>query len=228
MRSRIQQCVLLFVSVHMVAGPAYSAPADSNESRTENIRESSNLRKTEPSQDKSSCRVEGHWYRHGQQIVRKDPCDFCLCIDREMFCYWQPELCLSPPPLTNETSVRPTQAQNTSKAITLSPLSEESGSDMTRETSTMISATFTSEENQTTELPPATAQISTAQPTSCIVLGVEYQLGEILPRDTGSCLQCQCTDEGRIACTPKNCVSLSQDYVHDPINSLDMFDVDVF
>ncbi|KAL1452411.1 hypothetical protein WDU94_006645 [Cyamophila willieti] len=35
------------------------------------------------------CYIAGNIYYHGQQISRQDECEFCLCVDGEMFCYWQ-------------------------------------------------------------------------------------------------------------------------------------------
>ncbi|KAI5699034.1 hypothetical protein M8J75_015509 [Diaphorina citri] len=35
------------------------------------------------------CYIAGNIYYHGQQIARSDECEFCLCVDGEMFCYWQ-------------------------------------------------------------------------------------------------------------------------------------------
>ncbi|CAH1967139.1 unnamed protein product [Acanthoscelides obtectus] len=37
----------------------------------------------------ATCLVAGVEYTHGQQIYRPDPCEFCLCLDGEMFCWWQ-------------------------------------------------------------------------------------------------------------------------------------------
>lgn len=37
----------------------------------------------------ATCLVASVEYTHGQQIYRADPCEFCLCLDGEMFCWWQ-------------------------------------------------------------------------------------------------------------------------------------------
>ncbi|XP_066908183.1 uncharacterized protein [Halyomorpha halys] len=39
--------------------------------------------------DAAPCIVLGITYLHSQQISRDDPCDFCLCLDGEVFCWWQ-------------------------------------------------------------------------------------------------------------------------------------------
>lgn len=60
--------------------------------------------------------------------------------------------------------------------------------------------------------------------------GTEYTEGDVLPQEEGSCLQCICGSNGRITCSPQDCVSLQQDRYRHGIesNSLDMFDVDIF
>uniref|UniRef100_U5EQ23 Putative serine/threonine-protein kinase mark-a n=1 Tax=Corethrella appendiculata TaxID=1370023 RepID=U5EQ23_9DIPT len=45
--------------------------------------EQSILQKAEP------CTIENVHYDHGQKIVRNDPCEICLCIDGEIFCWWK-------------------------------------------------------------------------------------------------------------------------------------------
>ncbi|XP_014261810.1 uncharacterized protein LOC106673932 [Cimex lectularius] len=65
------------------------------------------------------------------------------------------------------------------------------------------------------------------QETTCRVMGIEYKIGEILPRETGTCLQCQCGAGARVTCSPKDCTSPDQFHSLEQ-QSLDMFDVDVF
>ncbi|ETN64303.1 hypothetical protein AND_003959 [Anopheles darlingi] len=36
-----------------------------------------------------SCTVDDYKYDHGQKIQRLDPCEICLCIDGEIFCWWK-------------------------------------------------------------------------------------------------------------------------------------------
>ena len=57
------------------------------------------------------------------------------------------------------------------------------------------------------------------------VTGTEYKVGEVLPRDTGTCLECVCDNEARVTCSPKDCAT-HDDYRSS--SSLDMFDVDTF
>lgn len=66
------------------------------------------------------------------------------------------------------------------------------------------------------------------------ISGNEYQIGEILPKDTeDSCLECVCTEQLNVTCSPKNCANIQQDsnYKHEigsDAGSMDMFDVDTF
>lgn len=58
-----------------------------------------------------------------------------------------------------------------------------------------------------------------------VLTGTEYKVGEVLPRDTGTCLECVCDNEARVTCSPKDCAT-HDDYRSS--SSLDMFDVDTF
>ncbi|KXJ73399.1 hypothetical protein RP20_CCG015953 [Aedes albopictus] len=40
-------------------------------------------------QKAESCVADNFKYDHGQKIQRYDPCEICLCIDGEIFCWWK-------------------------------------------------------------------------------------------------------------------------------------------
>ncbi|XP_055604143.1 uncharacterized protein LOC129752380 [Uranotaenia lowii] len=40
-------------------------------------------------QKAESCTVDNYRYDHGQKVQRSDPCEICLCIDGEIFCWWK-------------------------------------------------------------------------------------------------------------------------------------------
>ncbi|XP_065074522.1 uncharacterized protein LOC135698454 [Ochlerotatus camptorhynchus] len=40
-------------------------------------------------QKAESCVADNFKYDHGQKILRYDPCEICLCIDGEIFCWWK-------------------------------------------------------------------------------------------------------------------------------------------
>ncbi|XP_014099714.2 probable serine/threonine-protein kinase yakA [Bactrocera oleae] len=49
----------------------------------------------QPHERAASCHNNGHKYTHGQKVPRIDPCEVCLCMDGEIFCWW--ELCSKKP-----------------------------------------------------------------------------------------------------------------------------------
>ncbi|XP_037951150.1 putative mediator of RNA polymerase II transcription subunit 26 [Teleopsis dalmanni] len=43
----------------------------------------------EPHERAASCHSGGRKYTHGQKVPRLDPCEVCLCMDGEIFCWWE-------------------------------------------------------------------------------------------------------------------------------------------
>lgn len=41
-----------------------------------------------------------------------------------------------------------------------------------------------------------------------LIAGREYREGEVLPHSTGNCVECSCGSEGRVECSPRDCVPL--------------------
>lgn len=41
-----------------------------------------------------------------------------------------------------------------------------------------------------------------------VLAGRKYEEGEVLPHSTGNCVECSCGSEGRIECSPRDCVGL--------------------
>ncbi|XP_049798894.1 uncharacterized protein LOC126234244 [Schistocerca nitens] len=193
------------------------------------------------------CTVAGVEYEHGQQVARADPCELCLCLAGDLFCWWQDCPTASPacrqspafaaacaavaenssmallggspgPDVVTEAAAWPTTAAADVGDDTADVDAAASSSDSTPP------AGVDGDNSSDTAAPPPPAPASTA-PTACHVMGTEYKIGEVLPRDTGTCLECVCDSEARVTCSPKNCAS------HDDFhaaNSLDMFDVDTF
>ncbi|XP_050311464.1 uncharacterized protein LOC126747023 [Anthonomus grandis grandis] len=75
----------------------------------------------------ATCLVAGVEYTHGQQIYRADQCEFCLCLDGEMFCWWQdcpPTMegpCKNQGPFSPCTSVPVAPTTSSSKTSSTSP-----------------------------------------------------------------------------------------------------------
>nr|CAD7575588.1 unnamed protein product [Timema californicum] len=189
------------------------------------------------------------------QVPRADNCEFCLCLDGELFCWWQEcPLSSSGPCKANKgytacgnssgpvsRSLGDGQDDTTTSliAVTTSLSSPSSAIGPPRVTPEGAGNNQTAPEHQdvttTTPTPAGTADDVTptpAEPASststdtCYVMGTEYKLGEVLPRDTGTCLECVCDSEARVTCSPKDCASQHDDFRSS--NSLDMFDVDTF
>lgn len=177
----------------------------------------------------ATCLVAGVEYTHGQQIYRRDPCEFCLCLDGEMFCWWQdcPPTLEGPcrerrafSPCLNGAQLALQQNERHSKPVTTSsspanpstqppPSPSESvaqtfPSDSTVDSSSSSEATeFEFAENATTVAAPP--------PKSCVVMGREYQIGAQLPHDTGNCVECICGPGAQIQCSPHQCAPLGDD-----------------
>ncbi|KAH8372751.1 hypothetical protein KR009_004404 [Drosophila setifemur] len=43
----------------------------------------------EPHSRAAACFTNGHKYTHGQKVPRSDACEVCLCMDGEIFCWWE-------------------------------------------------------------------------------------------------------------------------------------------
>lgn len=94
--------VVVLLGVHLIVGsravplsmvmnsPGIVIPnALDEELRDNNLDDDFTTHPLERLSSAATCLVAGVEYTHGQQIYRKDPCEFCLCLDGEMFCWWQ-------------------------------------------------------------------------------------------------------------------------------------------
>ncbi|XP_008197141.1 kielin/chordin-like protein [Tribolium castaneum] len=153
----------------------------------------------------ATCLVAGVEYTHGQQIYRPDPCEFCLCLDGEMFCWWQD----CPPTMEGPCRDRGpfTPCLNTPSASTAksTPVEHE----LTSESETPDNSTdsaFTSEMNSTEESPATTQQAR-----FCLVMGRKYEVGDKLPHNTGNCVECVCGPGAKVTCSPHQCAPVGED-----------------
>lgn len=254
-----------------------------------------------PSENPAPCAVAGRHFLHGQQVTRPDPCEFCVCLDGEVFCWWQdcpPSTAQGPcrgrpafsscqddstpstPPASAATATEQASAesddssQNETSTVSATPPAASAGADATSPSRGQPGQqgqppqTTGAAQDPTTNPQPAvpglgdqaaspgteaasaatrpddnggaastaasaanatTTSVPTTTELMCHVLGSTYRVGEVLPRDTGSCLQCECSPVGRVTCSPKDCLSVrEEDDVYQPASSLDMFDVDSF
>ncbi|KAL1494193.1 hypothetical protein ABEB36_009829 [Hypothenemus hampei] len=181
----------------------------------------------------ATCLVAGIEYTHGQQIYRADPCEFCLCLDGEMFCWWQdcpPAMegpCKNQGPFSpcNSVQVAPTiktkieypQPSSQTLAYVQSTTGKSSSftTQLPNEYSTGVhneegSSTYSTEEYSTSDNLQSSTEYESStteeNKTYCIVMGQEYRVGENLPHSTGNCLECICGQGGKITCSPHQCV----------------------
>ncbi|XP_036332391.1 myb-like protein Q [Rhagoletis pomonella] len=68
----------------------------------------------QPHERAASCHNNGHKYTHGQKVPRIDPCEVCLCMDGEIFCWW--ELCAKKPTNQIKSDYRSNSQLDTSTA----------------------------------------------------------------------------------------------------------------
>lgn len=91
-------------------------------------------------QKAESCVADNFKYDHGQKIQRYDPCEICLCIDGEIFCWWKqcdvptkPELSGNPAATIDTTSqLQLTNPSSTNSTTTTLPPSSLPSSDLSQ------------------------------------------------------------------------------------------------
>lgn len=109
----------------------------------------------------ATCLVASVEYTHGQQIYRVDPCEFCLCLDGEMFCWWQD----CPPalegPCKDKRPFTSCQASENENAIESAPQSRP-GSPSRREVP-IITTSATNNSSTTTSTSDSSSATSTSQ-----------------------------------------------------------------
>ncbi|XP_055688992.1 uncharacterized protein LOC129793201 [Lutzomyia longipalpis] len=109
---------------------------------------------------------------------------------------------------------------------TVEPLRSSTGAPVVDwEATTVTETTVESTTHNTATSTVSTVDYTTTQPTTqtsteapasrkCIVMGQSYEVGTVLPQETGNCLQCVCIagatseDAPRVTCSPHNCPPL--------------------
>ncbi|XP_011873474.1 PREDICTED: uncharacterized protein LOC105565136 [Vollenhovia emeryi] len=155
------------------------------------------------------CIVDGNFYSHSQTIPSRDANSHCLCVVGEVYCWWQ--------------------NYNSNMASSLDPSSLRSTAVESNYTSSLgmstdivdgfeASGNFDSSINQEEhkEINATLSSTTPSAPTICLVMGREYRQGETLPHSTGNCVECSCGSEGRIECSPRDCVALRPEILVAP------------
>ncbi|XP_033234070.1 myb-like protein Q [Drosophila pseudoobscura] len=57
--------------------------------RAQGGRSDGSVEDLEPHSRAAACFTNGHKYTHGQKVPRQDACEVCLCMDGEIFCWWE-------------------------------------------------------------------------------------------------------------------------------------------
>ncbi|XP_072390324.1 kielin/chordin-like protein isoform X1 [Diabrotica undecimpunctata] len=183
----------------------------------------------------ATCLVAGVEYTHGQQIYRRDQCEFCLCLDGEMFCWWQecpPTMegpcrdlspfspCLSVPanpqafPLSSSSMSSSSIVSEITTKTNVPSSSSVFSKTSTKTGSSTKSPVFSSSATEkiatdTSSRPPESSTLKDSK--LCIIMGREYQIGDKLPHDTGNCLECICGQGAKVTCSPHQCTPVEDD-----------------
>ncbi|XP_076635871.1 uncharacterized protein LOC143348961 isoform X1 [Colletes latitarsis] len=148
------------------------------------------------------CVVEGNTYSHSQTIPSYDPNSHCLCVAGEVYCWWQN---YNP---STDPSAGPSYLPSTTIESNYTPSLEESTDAVDSLEASGDPAEEPSAEQQGYVEINATYSTTQPPPTTCLVMGREYREGEVLPHSTGNCIECSCGSEGRVECSPRDCVAL--------------------
>ncbi|KAG7189446.1 hypothetical protein KM043_017146 [Ampulex compressa] len=151
------------------------------------------------------CIVDGNAYSHSQTIPSYDPNSHCLCVAGEVYCWWQNYNTVTEP------SVGTTSLPSTTIESNYYTPSLEGSTDTAADSSEGSGETAAEPSSEQQGFLEINATYSTAAPpapTTCLVMGREYREGEVLPHSTGNCIECSCGSEGRVECSPRDCVAL--------------------
>lgn len=154
------------------------------------------------------CIVDGNAYSHSQTIPSYDINSHCLCVVGEVYCWWQNYNPTSAPSL-GLSSLRSTVMESNYTS------SLEMNTDIVDDFE--ASGDFDSSIGQQGHVETnATLSITSPVPITCLVMGREYRQGETLPHSTGNCVECSCGSEGRVECSPRDCVALRPEILVAP------------
>ncbi|KAF7385763.1 hypothetical protein HZH66_011605 [Vespula vulgaris] len=150
------------------------------------------------------CIVDGNAYSHSQTIPSYDVNSHCLCVAGEVYCWWQNYNPSTDSSIGSASSLSTTLGSNYTPMLEVSTdtadSSEASGD-------YLIEETLVGQSQGRVEI-NSTYSTTPSAPTTCLVMGREYREGEVLPHSTGNCVECSCGSEGRVECSPRDCVPL--------------------
>ncbi|XP_011150585.1 uncharacterized protein LOC105189892 [Harpegnathos saltator] len=158
------------------------------------------------------CIVDGNAYSHSQTIPSYDTNSHCLCVAGEVYCWWQNYNPSTVP------SLGPSSLQSTTVESNYTPSLEASTdiADGFEASGDPAAANSLIGQQGHVEINATSATATPSAPTTCLVMGREYRQGETLPHSTGNCVECSCGSEGRVECSPRDCVALRPEILVAP------------
>ncbi|XP_011250485.1 uncharacterized protein LOC105247803 [Camponotus floridanus] len=153
------------------------------------------------------CIVDGNAYSHSQTIPSYDTNSHCLCVVGEVYCWWQNYNSTSTKLLGLSSLRSTTMESNYTSSLKMNTnimddleASGDSDSSIDQQGHIEINA----------------LSITSSASITCLVMGREYRQGETLPHSTGNCVECSCGSEGRVECSPRDCVALRPEILIAP------------
>ncbi|KAL1440190.1 hypothetical protein MTO96_009998 [Rhipicephalus appendiculatus] len=144
--------------------------------------------------EEGSCIFDAKVYQSAEQIPRPDPCDFCFCFRGDIICLQQ--TCPPPIPQCYETPISGFCCPRYECPV-----------HMTVKNVSLTTTTTTTTTTSTTPAPRFGQQKLEAsmEVKGCDVNGSFYQVGQVVKKASGPCLECICDASGMIKCNPKEC-----------------------
>ncbi|EFN72277.1 hypothetical protein EAG_14248, partial [Camponotus floridanus] len=141
------------------------------------------------------------------QIPSYDTNSHCLCVVGEVYCWWQNYNSTSTKLLGLSSLRSTTMESNYTSSLKMNTnimddleASGDSDSSIDQQGHIEINA----------------LSITSSASITCLVMGREYRQGETLPHSTGNCVECSCGSEGRVECSPRDCVALRPEILIAP------------
>lgn len=156
------------------------------------------------------CIVDGKFYSHSQTIPSYDANSHCMCVVGEVYCWWQNYNSNAAASSLGSSSLRSTAVESNYTSSLGMSTDVVDGFEASGNFDPSVGQQGHIEINTTLSTTTPSA------PTICLVMGREYRQGEILPHSTGNCVECSCGSEGRIECSPRDCVALRPEILVAP------------
>lgn len=154
-----------------------------------------------PPPSQTGCQLGTKLFGHGASVPRQDPCERCLCFGGQVLC-WQ-ERC------PNQT--RPGCKERRVPGICCPALECKDALTAAAAAAAAAPAVVPASEPSQADplpavvLPAAGGHVVVQQRQGCVLGGQRFELGELVPRASGPCMQCRCADGPRLLCRATPC-----------------------